>query len=197
MKTNTKKQVVTEVVNANNLNEAINISPREIYRQKMAEVKQAFEAVENSARQELGVKEITLKNGEKKIIEPSKTLVRAKANIVHLESVENRTITDTKRLLSSLSKIDKLSASRVYEYVFKVLNGLVGGENATKLQAYAQELLGTKDVEKFPTFKEFASELPIKFAYSEADGWNVLAKFNKRAQLLAKAEKQNKATAKK
>lgn len=186
---------VSEAVNASNTTE-VKISPREIYRQKIAETKQAFQAVEQSIVNELGVKVVTLKNGTTKEVAPSKTLIRAKANIEYLRAVESRTITETKRLLSSLSKVDKMSASRVYEYVFKIVNGLTGGENAEEMQAVALELFGgTK--ESFPTFKVFASELPVKFAYSESDGWNVLAKFNKASQLALKVAKQNAATAKK
>lgn len=186
---------VSEAVNASNTTE-VKISPREIYRQKMAETKQAFQAVEQSIVDELGVKVVTLKNGTTKEVAPSKTLIRAKANIEYLRAVESRTITETKRLLSSLSKVDKMSASRVYEYVFKIVSGLAGGENAEELQAVALELFGSTK-ENFPTFKVFAAELPIKFAYSESDGWNVLAKFNKASQLALKVAKQNAATAKK
>ena len=206
---NTEKQAVNNKVNKGTTLASVKTSPtevakneatptaRELYRIKMQETKQAFELVQNEVRASLGTKEITLKNGTVKTVEPSRTLVRAKANIVHLESLDVRTLAETKRLVASLSKVDKMSASRVYEYIFNVLNGRAGGANATKLQQYACELLGTNDVEKFPKFKDFTAELPIKFAYSENDGWNVLSKFNKRAQQLARAEKQNKATAKK
>lgn len=202
MSTLVKAQKVSKVVavKAESLGKAaeeIRFSARDIYRQKMEDAKNAFSLVENEIRAELGTKTITLKNGATKVIEPSKALVKAKANIEHLSSIEGRTIAESKRLIASLSKVDKMSASRVYEYVFGVLNGFVGGENAERMQAIACELLGTTDSSKFPTFKAFASELPVKFNYSESDGWNVLAKLNKGAQQLLKAERQNKATAKK
>lgn len=200
MKTIANTESKVQAVKASSLKEATQepkVSAREVYRQKMAETKQAFENVSNEIRAELGTKSVTLKNGDVKIVEPSKTLVRAKANIEYLSAIEVRSLSESKRLLSSISKVDKMSASRVYEYAFNVLNGLVGGSNAVQMQTVAQELLGTSETSKFPTFKTFSAELPVKFAYSEADGWNVLAKLNKSAQLADKIDRQNKATAKK
>lgn len=202
MKTIAKTQSKAKVqsVKAKSLSEATQetkVSAREVYRQKLAETQKAFEDVVNEVRAGLGTKTVTLKNGDTKVIEPSKALVKAKANIEFLSAIDVRTVAESKRLILSISKVDKLSASRVYEYAFNVLNGLVGGSNAVQMQAIAQELLGTSDASKFPTFKTFSAELPVKFSYSEADGWNVLAKLNKATQLASKIERQNKATAKK
>jgi len=171
------------------------LTPAQIaYRNKLQETKQAFENLKTSIAEELGTKTVTLPNGKEKIVSPSKALISAKASILHLQSLETRSLTESKRLLGALSKVDKMSASKVFDYINKILLGTIGGKDAETIQNVAFEVLGSKVI---PTFTQFVEYLPIKFAYSESDGFNALANMNKAKQLALKIERQNKATAKK
>lgn len=134
---------------------------------------------QNEARKILGVKTV---NGKE--ISPSSKTVKIQATIEKLYDKENRTLNETKMLVNALSKMENLSASRIYDYM----------KNKTELVPYFLELCGAKEL---PTFKEFKDALPVKFMFSEWDVLGVLTKMNPKHKLNVKIERQNKATAKK
>lgn len=130
---------------------------------------------QNKAYEFLGTKTV---NG--KVINPSKKTVKAQTTIELYIDKENRSLNETKLLTNALSKIDSLSASKVYSRMVA----------STILHEYFLELSGAKQL---PTFKEFAEKLPVKFAYSEWDILGALTKMNPKHKLNQKIERQNKA----
>lgn len=169
---------------------------KELYRIKMQETKEAFQAVEDEVRKTLGTKEVTLKNGTVKTVEPSKVLVRTKANIIHLESLDNRTVAQTAKLIISLNRVENVNPRKLHKMVVAMFKG-EHGESKELREQFKKLVIELKGNETAPEFEEFKNLLPIKFAFSESDAIQVLAKMNKAEQLRLKIEKQNKATAKK
>lgn len=199
MKSSVKNQVQVEAINANNLNEAVNttnveLTKREIYRQKMNDAKQARLELREAVAEDLGVKTITRKDGTIKEVKPSKTYINQKATIAELSDLDNRTMSETQRLINAVSKIDDSNVSQLYKYVKQLLNGTLDSDKNGELNALAIELQGSNSV---PTFNTFREALPVKFAYSKADAFKVLASFNKAKQREDRVLKQNKKTAQK
>lgn len=134
---------------------------------------------EQKAIEFLGVKVV---NGKE--IKPSTKIVKAQTTVEMYIDKDERTLQETKLLTNALSKTDNLSASKVYSRMI----------SSTLLHEYFLELAGKKEI---PTFKDFVSHLPVKFAYSEWDILGALSKMNPKHKINAKIDRQNKATAKK
>jgi hypothetical protein len=97
-----------------------------------------------------------------------------------LKNKENKTTFDFVKLANVTDKLENKTASKVYK------NCVSSPE--------IKNILGSN---KIPTFAEFLTKLPIKENYSNWIGFLTFAKFNVKAELKKKVEKQNKKEAKK
>lgn len=118
----------------------------------------------------------------------SKAALKINATIESLKAkkeTDGLTMTEYKRLINALYKVEDKTLSRVYKNLSK--------PTTDELAQLIKEMLGRS---KFPTFKAFAEAMPNRYYYSIWNGLNVLAKFNKLNATKVKAAKQNKETAK-
>jgi hypothetical protein len=97
-----------------------------------------------------------------------------------LISKENKSTFDYCKLANVTDKLENKTASKVYK------NCIASPE--------IKKILGSN---KIPTFAEFLTKLPIKENYSNWIGFLTFAKFNVKAGLKNKVERQNKIEAKK
>jgi N-glycosylase/DNA lyase len=93
---------------------------------------------------------------------------------------EQKSTFDYCKLANVTDKIENKTASKVYK------NCIASPE--------IKKILGTN---KIPTFAEFLTKLPVKDSYSNWIGFLTFAKFNVKAELKKKVERQNKTEAKK
>jgi len=140
---------------------------------------QKLQQVQKLKAQNVAIEFLGTKIVNGKVLSPPKRIIKAQTTIELYIDKENRTINEVKLLTNALSKTDCLSASKVFD---KLINN-------TLLLNYCLELSGRKDK---PTFKEFVSLLPVKFAYSEWDLLGAMAKMNPKHKINAKIERQNK-----
>ena len=97
-----------------------------------------------------------------------------------LKNKENKSTFDFVKLANVTDKIENKTASKVYK------NCISSPE--------IKNILGSN---KIPTFAEFLTKLPVKDSYSNWVGFLTFAKFNVKAELKKKVERQNKIEAKK
>lgn len=97
-----------------------------------------------------------------------------------LKNKENKSTFDFVKLANVTEKIENKTASKVYK------NCIASPE--------IKNILGSN---KIPTFAEFLTKLPQKDSYSNWIGFLTFAKFNVKAELKKKVERQNKIEAKK
>lgn len=116
----------------------------------------------------------------------SKALVRLELKIAELESKENKTTNDFVLLANAKLKIENKSLSKVYKNVTSHVS--------KELQPLINDILGNSLV---PTFEQFKEKMTVKQSYSNYDALRCLAKFNKKAIINTKLEKQNKEISKK
>lgn len=137
------------------------------------------------------IKKVTTLLGTKigindKIVSPSNTYIKLLANINLLSAKgEDKTLNESKRLFSAISKKEFATMSKMYKYVQNCFLGLEGKE----LQDEAIFLSGSVTV---PNFKIIAEFTPVKFSYSFTDISTMLMKSNPRYKLAKKIEAQNK-----
>ena len=109
------------------------------------------------------------------------------ATIIFYDSKPELTIQETKYKANALMFFECKSLSKIF-------NELTKSKNAEVLQL-VKDILGSSTMPSFKAFSDKAKE-GQKF-FSLWDGFNILAKFNKKAQIQKRVSRQNKATAKK
>jgi len=109
------------------------------------------------------------------------------ATIIFYDSKPELTIQETKYKANALMFFECKSLSKVF-------NELTKSKNAEVI-ALVKDIIGASTMPSFKAFSEKAKEGQRFF--SLWDGFNILAKFNKKAQLKKRVERQNKSTAKK
>jgi len=119
--------------------------------------------------------------------EYTKSQANKMATIIYYDSKPELTIQETKYKANALMFFECKSLSKIF-------NELTKSKNAEVLQL-VKDILGASTMPSFKAFSEKAKE-GQKF-FSLWDGFNILAKFNKKAQLKKRVERQNKSTAKK
>lgn len=116
--------------------------------------------------------------------EYTKSQANKMATIIFYDSKPELTIQETKYKANALMFFECKSISRIY-------NDLTKSKNAEVLQL-VKDIIGASTMPTFKAFSEKAKEGQRFF--SLWDGFNILAKFNKKAQLKKRVERQNKAT---
>lgn len=117
----------------------------------------------------------------------TKSQANKMATIIYYDSKPELTIQETKYKANALMFFECKSLSKIF-------NELTKSKNDEVLQL-VKDILGSSTMPSFKAFSEKAKE-GQKF-FSLWDGFNILAKFNKKAQTKKRVERQNKLTAKK
>ena len=113
-----------------------------------------------------------------KVLTKSKGQVEIEKTISLLESKDNLTVHELRRLANAKHKLEDRSPSKLYKAV------------KSDYEAKDEAIVNLLGKSKFPEFKEFVSKLPNKLLFSKWDALGVLAKCNKSAQIATKLEKQ-------
>jgi len=109
------------------------------------------------------------------------------ATIIFYEMKDNKTPNECKFLANALLYFDVKSISKIYNLITKSKDAEIN-----------EALKGVLGKSKVPTFAEFVEVAKEgKRFFTIWDGLGMMAKFNNSAKQLKKAERQNKATAKK
>ena len=111
----------------------------------------------------------------------SKSQIKLELTIETLAAKKDKTTNELVRLVNAKMKLENKSLSKVYKNLTK--------DVSSDIAEMIKDILGKA---KFPTFKDFCSEMKEKPSYSNYDGLLCLGRFNKIARTNAKLKKQNK-----